>query len=129
LRKTASANPFFGILQEDYPQSIQGYYFPSFEIMMDDLRDYRFYKQDMIHPNETAIAYIWDKFIHTYFDPDASNFVLEWSEIRKAMGHVPFFPESTAHQDFIRKTIRKLKTFESRVDVRDELKKLENQLL
>lgn len=104
-------------------------YFPSFEIMMDDLRDYRFYKQDMIHPNETAVDYIWGKFMDTFFDPEATAFVHHWTEIKKALGHKPFYPESKAHQKFIRETIRKIKSFEPRVDIHDELLQLENQLL
>jgi hypothetical protein len=103
-------------------------YFPSFEIMMDDLRDYRFYKPDMIHPNETAVDYIWSRFMEAYFDPEAASFVREWTDIQKALGHVPFFPDSGAHQAFIRKTIEKIKKFESRVDVSEEIKQLENQL-
>jgi hypothetical protein len=104
-------------------------YFPSYELMMDDLRDYRFYMPDMLHPNEVAIDYIWKKFTDAYFDPDATSFVNKWTQIRKALGHKPFNPKSTAHQRFIRNTIEKLKSFERMIDVREELTKLENQLL
>jgi hypothetical protein len=104
-------------------------YFPSFEIMMDDLRDYRFYQPDMIHPNEVAINYIWKKFMETYFDPETKEFIQQWALILKAIGHKPFFPGSATHQHFIKETIRKLKSFESRIDIQEELVTLENQLL
>lgn len=104
-------------------------YFPSFEIMMDDLRDYRFYQPDMIHPNEVAVEYIWNKFIDTFFDPETKDFIHQWEQILKAMGHKPFFPDSAAHQNFIKETIRKLRIFESKIDISEELLNLENQLL
>jgi hypothetical protein len=103
-------------------------YFPSYEIMIDDLRDYRFYKPDMLHPNEVAIKYIWEKFIETYFDQETTDFIHRWSEIRKALGHRPFYPDSAEHKNFIRKTIKKLKSFENRVDIKEELNHLENQI-
>jgi hypothetical protein len=104
-------------------------YFPSFEIMMDDLRDYRFYLPDMVHPSEVAVDYIWQKFMDTYFDSETKDFIREWTQILKALAHRPFFPESTAHQRFIRETIRKLKTFEPQIDISEELVTLESQLL
>ena len=63
------------------------YYFPTYEIMMDDLRDYRFYDKDMVHPNEIALDYIWNKFVDACFDDKAKNFVLEYSNILSAMEH------------------------------------------
>jgi len=104
-------------------------YFPSFEMMMDDLRDYRFYRADMIHPNEVAIDYIWKKFTDTYLDGEAKDFIHEWVHILKAMDHKPFYPGSVAHQRFIKETIKKLRTFEPRIDIGEELVTLENQLL
>jgi hypothetical protein len=104
-------------------------YFPSFEIMMDDLRDYRFYQPDLVHPNEVAIDYIWQKFMNAYFDPETLDFIQDWTHILKALAHKPFYPGSAAHQQFVRETIRKLKTFEDQVDITEELVTLENQLL
>lgn len=115
-----------GILAESYDQ-VQ--YFPSYELMMDDLRDYRFYQPDMIHPNEVAIDYIWLKFMDAYFDAETGDFIKQWNQILKALAHKPFFPGSSTHQHFIRETIRKLKTFENRIDIREELLTLESQLL
>jgi len=77
------------------------YYFPSYEIMMDDLRDYRFYKRDLVHPNEEAVDYIWDLFKNTWISEKASEAMQEIEEIQRALGHKPFDPESEAHQLFL----------------------------
>ncbi|MFL5728087.1 MAG: GSCFA domain-containing protein [Cytophagaceae bacterium] len=103
-------------------------YFPAYEIMMDDLRDYRFYKKDMIHPSEVAEEYIWDKFCDTYIEPSSLDFMKEWAGIRKALDHKAFHPESASHQAFIRETIRKIKSLSSQADLSAELSQLENQL-
>jgi hypothetical protein len=114
-----------GVLSESY-DNVQ--YFPSFEIMMDDLRDYRFYSTDMLHPNDTAIEYIWEAFQHSYFSGDTIQFLKEWAKVRMALRHKPFFPDSKEHQQFLRSTIRQLKAFQSKVDISNELKLLEKQL-
>ncbi len=83
------------------------YYFPSYEIMMDELRDYRFYKEDMIHPSQTAIDYIWNKFVDTWF-PEQSLFTMKKvEEIQKGVAHRPFNPNSEAHQTFLKRLIQK----------------------
>lgn len=104
-------------------------YFPSFEMMIDDLRDYRFYGPDLIHPNELAKNYIWEKFMSRYMDQDTRDFIKEWSKIENALHHKPFHPKSAAHQTFIRKTIEKLNQFKDKVDVSQELKFLKSQLV
>ena len=104
------------------------HYFPSFEILMDDLRDYRFYEADMLHPNKVAIDYIWDLFKRTYFNTDTITFINEWNKILNAMHHKPFQPDSKEHQDFILNTIEKLKKLNWDIDITEELKLLEEQL-
>jgi hypothetical protein len=69
--------------------------------MMDELRDYRFYAEDMIHPNETAINYIWDKFKNVWISEEASKTMYEVDMIQKGLQHKPFKPESEAHQNFL----------------------------
>ncbi len=64
-------------------------YFPSYEIMMDDLRDYRFYRADMIHPNEVAEEYIFEKFAQTYFDEELKKFIVQWQKHQKMLRHRP----------------------------------------
>jgi len=77
------------------------FYFPSFEIMIDELRDYRFYKSDMLHPNNTAITYIWEKFKAVWMTSEANNTMKEVENIQMGMLHKPFNSQSTAHQKFL----------------------------
>ena len=104
------------------------HYFPSYEILMDDLRDYRFYEADMLHPSTSAIEYIWEAFQQCYFDRKTIAFTKEWKKIRNALQHRPFYPDSNEHQQFIKNTIQQLKTFSRDVDITKELRNLEKQL-
>lgn len=79
---------------------LQSFYFPSYEIMMDELRDYRFYTEDMLHPNVTAINYIWDKFQRVWLSESALETMEEVESIQKGMAHRPFNPNSEAHIAF-----------------------------
>ena len=76
-------------------------YFPSYEIMMDELRDYRFYYEDMIHPNKIAINYIWEKFNETWFEENTWSIMKEIELIQKGMAHKPFDKNSEKHQNFL----------------------------
>ncbi|RAV30729.1 GSCFA domain-containing protein [Sinomicrobium soli] len=76
------------------------FYFPSYEIVMDELRDYRFYTDDMIHPSDTAIQYIWEKFSGAWISPAAHQDMKEVDAIRKGLSHKPFAPDSPEHRDF-----------------------------
>jgi len=77
-------------------------YFPSYEIMLDDLRDYRFYKKDMLHPNETAIDYIWEKFSKNWINEASNHLMKEVNQIQKGLSHKPFNATSEQHQCFLR---------------------------
>lgn len=83
-------------------------YFPSYEIMMDDLRDYRYYERDMMHPNAIAIDYIWELFTSVYVDDASKKVMQEIDEIQKSLNHKPFDPESKAHQKFLLKLAAKI---------------------
>lgn len=76
-------------------------YFPSYEIMMDELRDYRFYADDMLHPSQTAIDYIWIKFFENYVSETEFNLMNQVCEIQRALKHRPFNPESDNHLKFL----------------------------
>lgn len=76
-------------------------YFPSYEIMIDELRDYRFYAEDMLHPNQTAIDYIWIKFFENYVDEKEFDVMQQVCDIQKAMRHRPFNPNSESHLKFL----------------------------
>ena len=76
-------------------------YFPAYEILMDELRDYRFYQPDMLHPSPQAVEYIWEYIHDLYLSPLAQQFVRDWKPIKEAFGHKPFFPESDEYQSFL----------------------------
>ncbi|WP_299251036.1 GSCFA domain-containing protein [uncultured Lacinutrix sp.] len=82
-------------------------YFPSFEIMLDELRDYRFYKRDMLHPNETAVEYIWQKFQHVWIASDALKTMGDVDVVQKGLKHKPFNENSEAHQKFLQQLEKK----------------------
>ncbi len=77
------------------------------EIIMDELRDYRFYAEDMIHPNRTAINYIWERFQEVWISETASSTMETVKTIQKGLQHKPFHPESEAHQKFLQKLTEK----------------------
>lgn len=78
------------------------HYFPSYEIMMDELRDYRFYAEDMIHPNNLAIEYIWNKFKEVWISEDSNKIMDEVDIIQKGQQHKPFNPNSESHLAFLK---------------------------
>lgn len=92
----------------------QVFYFPSYEIMMDDLRDYRFYKGDMLHPNEIAMEYIWEKFKNSWIDINTFPLMHEIENIQKSLQHKPFNISSKKHQDFLKKTKSKIKIIQNK---------------
>jgi hypothetical protein len=103
-------------------------YFPAYEIMMDDLRDYRFYKADMLHPTEVAEDYIWEKFAERYLAPDAQSFISRWKNIRTALYHKPFHATSAAHQQFLKQTLKKLEELKPAVNVDEEIAHIKLQI-
>ena len=76
-------------------------YFPAYEIMMDELRDYRFYGEDMLHPNQTAIDYIWIQFFQNYISESEFGLMNAICEIQRALKHRPFNPNTERHQNFL----------------------------
>ncbi len=76
-------------------------YFPSYEILMDELRDYRFYKSDMLHPSDQAVDYVWERFVEVYAFAKAKEILKKVTSIQNRLNHKPFNPESAAHKDFI----------------------------
>ena len=79
-------------------------YFPSYEIMMDELRDYRFYGEDMLHPNQTAIDYIWIQFFQNYISESEFGLMNDICSIQKGLNHRPFNPNTKSHQKFLEAT-------------------------
>lgn len=91
------------------------HYFPSYEIMMDELRDYRFYADDMIHPNQTAIHYIWEKFKEVWISKEADKIMNQVDTIQKGLKHKAFNPQSEAHQKFLMDLQSKINTLHAQV--------------
>lgn len=83
-------------------------YFPSYEIVMDELRDYRFFSEDMLHPNQIAIDYIWERFSENYLSENAVEISKEIDSIQKALHHKPFNPNTEAHKKFISATQKRI---------------------
>lgn len=90
-------------------------YFPAYEIMMDDLRDYRFYADDMLHPSPLAVDYIWESFATTYLTDDTRKLLKELAGIRKALNHKPFNPDNEPYRAFLRQTIEKASRLNERI--------------
>jgi hypothetical protein len=112
-------------LSETYPDV---HYFPAYELVLDDLRDYRFYQEDMIHPTSVAEGYIWEKFKAAYFDEAFQQFTAEWDKIQQALTHRPFHPDSPGHQDFLRKTLSRLENIQAMVNCDPEISAVKKQL-
>jgi hypothetical protein len=83
-------------------------YFPAYEIINDELRDYRFYAEDMLHPSAQAVEYIWQRFSEVYLSDEAKAFIKEWQPIKAALNHKPFNPESQEYRIFMDKTMLKV---------------------
>lgn len=84
-------------------------YFPAYEIVLDELRDYRFYQSDMLHPSDQAVEYIWQQLVEAYFSPRAKQFLREWKPVKEALGHRPFQPDSDTYREFLEKARRQEK--------------------
>ena len=83
-------------------------YFPAYEIVNDELRDYRFYQADMLHPSDQAVTYIWERLSDTYLSDEAKSFLKEWAPLKAVLNHKPFNPESEEYQTLIDKTMLKV---------------------
>ena len=79
-------------------------YFPAYEIVNDELRDYRFYREDMLHPTDQAVEYIWQRLQETYLSNSAKDFIEKWKPIKEAIRHRPFNPDGAEYIAFANKT-------------------------
>lgn len=79
-------------------------YFPAYEMVLDELRDYRFYKEDMLHPSDQAVEYIWQQLEQYYLSSAARQFLEEWRPVKEALAHRPFHPDSEEYKNFMEKT-------------------------
>ena len=125
------------ILSEKYEKV---YYFPSFELMNDDLRDYRFYKPDMLHPTAQAEDYIWQKFVQACMNAPTQAIMQVWEDLYKNISHKNqkensnniSQEKSEKHNQFLQKTLFELEnlaqTLAGEIDLKEEIEKLRNRL-
>ncbi len=111
-------------LRQNYENVV---YFPSYEIMMDELRDYRFYAADLIHPNEMAFDYIFDKFSGIALTNSAQDFIKKWAKIRMALAHRPQFEHSISYQNLLIKLLEKVQNI-TEVNVEQELAEIQQKI-
>ncbi|MBF4508726.1 GSCFA domain-containing protein [Flavobacterium sp. JLP] len=108
LSKSHLFSALHQVLKTHNSKLIPHNYFPSYEIMMDELRDYRFYAEDMLHPNQVAIDYIWNRFSENYISENSISIMQEVDEIQKSLRHRSFNPDSEQHQKFLEKLQQKI---------------------
>lgn len=116
-------------LAKAYPHQVS--YFPAYEIMMDELRDYRFYADDMLHPSSLAIEYIWERFLDLYLSKQTRSTLKEWEEINKAIRHQPFQSDSEKYRLFILQTLLKAEQIREKFpsfDLSEEIAFLKSKL-
>ena len=111
VRDTESLSPkqATGENTQQAPPSVT--YFPAYEIVNDELRDYRFYAPDMLHPSEQAVEYVYERFAQAFFAPQTHTFVNEYQPIRQALQHKPFRPDSDEYRLFRARTLKQLADF------------------
>ena len=103
-------------------------YFPALELMMDDLRDYRFYNQDMIHPSTTAIDYIWQHFVDNEISPDGGVHIKKFKKLLDSLNHKPRHPGTPEHRKFLEDLLAKLDEFPN-IELSQEKNKIKSELV
>lgn len=112
-------------LCRQFPERL--HYFPAYEIVVDELRDYRFYAEDMAHPSAQAINYVWEEFVDYCVDPEAQKFMEQWDKISRALGHRPFNSGSEQYRQFVLQTILKVDALKEQypyIDIENERARL-----
>ena len=89
-------------------------YFPAYELVIDDLRDYRFFAEDMVHPNYTATRYVWERFSQAAFDADTRQLMEEINQVNAGVAHKSFHPQTPSHQQFLRGILDRIDRLEQR---------------
>ena len=104
------------------------YYFPAYELVQDDLRDYRFYEADLIHPNAQAHDYVFAKFAESAFAPDLWRFVKQWETIRRGLAYRPLHGPTAAHRQFLKKLLQQIDALPATIDTSAERAAVVNRL-
>ena len=116
VENSLSKSKLITAIHEILPQFENCFYLPSYEILMDDLRDYRFYKEDLIHPNNQAVQYIWEKFGNAYFSDETKSFITENFKIVKALEHKVADKKDPKYMEFLDKIKEKIVEQQSKVN-------------
>lgn len=93
-------------LQVLFPKQV--FYFPAYELLLDELRDYRFYAEDMVHPSEVAVHYVWERFVYSCISTEALQIMEESENIHKSLAHKPFHPGSEEYKRFLGQIVLKI---------------------
>ena len=107
------------------------HYFPAYEIVMDELRDYRFYADDMAHPSPQAVEYVWERFVEHMTHREAQGFMTQWNKVVRALAHRPFRPEGEEYKEFVHQNISKIMELKEKypyIEVETEIMELTNRL-
>lgn len=112
-------------LQEKYANV---YYFPAFELINDDLRDYRFYTEDMLHINSQGEQYIWDKFVESSISPKSREIIAKWKKIKNHLGHQFFNKQTPLYREFLQKVLADIESLSTEINVSEEMAKLHQAL-
>ena len=111
------------------PLDAQTHYFPAYELMLDDLRDYRFYEADLIHPNAQAHDYVFGKFVEAAFSPELCTFVSAWATIRQGLGHRPLYGSTAAYRQFLTRLLAQIDALPAVIDTTAERAEVQSRLL
>ena len=104
------------------------HYFPAYEIVMDELRDYRFYEKDRVHPNDETLAYVWDKFAEAILTKESLKLNRDLDKLFLSINHKAFIETSMAHKRFLEKTMASALALNEKVDLKEEIKELKKRL-
>ena len=129
IPKNQLSKSLLRVLTHQLGQDYEGLvYFPSYELMMDDLRDYRFYSEDMLHPSPVAENYIWEQFQNCYLDKDSMESAKQIAEINLALQHRPFHPGSLAHIQFLQDLVQRMERLTPEFDFSKEIADVKEKL-
>ena len=109
-----SKSVLFIAVEKLLSHSFAGGYFPAYEFLMDDLRDYRFYADDMLHPSDVAVDYIWKAFADCYLEKEVTDIYQDVISVKKAMGHRFLSDSSAARNEFAGKLLKKISAIENK---------------
>jgi hypothetical protein len=104
------------------------HYFPAYELMMDDLRDYRFYAADMLHPNPQAEQYIWEYFQKSCMPDSTRDLLSRWEKVQKSLAHRPMHPQSPAYKTFLENLLLQLRALPAELNCQKEIKEVQIKL-